>query len=274
MAKSFKEMTSSNESSLMIIDALNLAFRYKHSKKRNFAEDYIRTVQSLAHSYKAGEVIIAADGRGGSSYRKNLLPSYKGNRKEKYDKQTEAEAEDFKLFMQDYQNTLEQLKISYKVFQYDGVEADDIAAYITKVSDKNIWLISSDRDWSLLISKKVSQFSYVTRKEFTYENFEEHYNLPIEDYISFKCLVGDSGDNVPGVPGVGPKRAIGLIEQYGSVFDIIGNLPLDSKYKYIQSLNEFGEENLLLKFELMDLQEFSEEAIGKDNIKEIKEYVN
>jgi len=275
MAKSFKELSSGDNDTVMIVDALNLAFRYKHQKKRNFAEDYLRTVQSLAHSYKASEVIITADGKGGSSYRKALLPTYKGNRKEKYEKQTEAEAEDFRLFMEDYQKTLNQLKLHFKVFQYEGVEADDLAAYITKVlkPTKNIWLLSSDRDWSLLINKNVSQFSYVTRKEFTYENFEEHYTVPIEDYISYKCLVGDTSDSIPGVPGIGPKRAVSLIEQYGSIFDIAESLPIDSRYKYIQALNEFGTDRLMLNFELMSLIDFSEEAIGDTNCEEIKEYV-
>jgi len=272
MAKSFKELSSKNEDTIMVVDALNLAFRYKHSKKRNFAEDYLRTVQSLAHSYKAGEVLIAAD-KGSSTYRKELLPEYKANRKEKYEKQTEAEAEDFRLFMEDFEKTMLLLESHFKVFRYKGVEADDIAAYITKVSDKNIWLISSDKDWDLLINPKVSRFSYVTRKEITYENWKEHYEVPIEQYSDFKCLVGDSGDNVPGIPGVGPKRAISLLEQFGGIFDIYDNIPIDSKYKYIQNLNENGE-RLLINFEVMDLLNHCEEAIGENNYKEIKAYVN
>ena len=45
MAKSFKELTTRDNDTILIVDALNLAFRYKHQKKRNFAEDYVRTVQ-------------------------------------------------------------------------------------------------------------------------------------------------------------------------------------------------------------------------------------
>lgn len=272
MGKSFKEISLGDEDTLMVVDALNLAFRYKHSKKRNFAEDYLRTVQSLAHSYKAGEVVIAAD-KGSSTYRKELLPEYKGNRKEKYEKQTEVEAEDFRLFMEDFEKTINLLQSHFKVFRFQGVEADDIAAYITKVSRKRIWLISSDKDWDLLINPKVSRFSYVTRKEVTYDNWNEHYEVPIDKYSDFKCLVGDSGDNVPGIPGIGPKRAISLLEQFGGIFDIYDDIPIDSKYKYIQNLNENGE-RLLVNFELMDLLNHCEEAIGYDNLKEIDEYVN
>ena len=271
MAKSFKEIIAGDDDTILVLDALNLAFRYKHQKKRHYAEDYLNTVHSLAHSYKASEVIIVCD-KGSSSYRKAILPDYKGNRKAKYEKQTEQEAAEFALFLEDFEETVKVLEQHFKVFRYQGVEADDIAAYITQVSNKKIWLISSDKDWDLLINDKVSRFSYVTRKEITKENWNEHYDVTIDDYISFKCLTGDAGDNVPGVKGVGPKRAVGLIEQYGSAFDIADALPLDSKYKFIQSLNDFGAEAIYKNYELMDLLTYSAEAIGAENTLEIDSY--
>ena len=129
-------------------------------------------------------------------------------------------------------------------------------------------MVSSDRDWDLLITDKVSRFSTVTRKEVTLDTWDEHYDFEVEDYITFKCLTGDKGDNVPGIPGIGPKRAVDLMQQYGSVFDIYDSIPIDGKYKYIQSLNENAEQ-LLINVELMDLVTYSEEAIGKDNIETI-----
>ena len=272
MAKSFKEMAQKDAGTYIIVDALNLAFRYKHSKKPDFAEDYLRTVQSLANSYKADNILITADW-GSSSYRCGILPEYKGNRKEKYEKQTEQEAEEFRLFMLDYENTLKLLAIHYPVFRYKNVEADDIAAQLVaelKDSARAIWMISSDRDWDLLIDENVNRFSYVTRKEVTLANWSDHYDVSIDDYISYKCLTGDAGDNVPGVKGVGPKRAIGLINDFGSAFDIADQLPISSKYKYIESLNEFGAEKLMRNYELMDLVTYCYEALGEDNVKDLR----
>ena len=263
-------MAQKDESTYLIVDALNLAFRYKHSKKPNFAEDYMRTVQSLAQSYNASNILITADW-GSSSYRCGILPEYKGNRKEKYEKQTEQEAEEFRIFMEDYENTLKLLGIHYPVFRYKNVEADDIAAQlVAELKGNTIWLVSSDRDWDLLINENVNRFSYVTRKEITKANWSDHYDISIDDYISYKCLTGDAGDNVPGVKGVGPKRAIGLISDYGSAFDIADQLPISSKYKYIESLNEFGAENLLRNYELMDLVTYCYEAIGEENVKDMR----
>jgi 5'-3' exonuclease len=264
MAITFSNLGSpAPNGNLLIVDGLNIAFRWKHQGVLDFKYDYIRTVESLAKSYNAGQIIVLADG--GSFYRKEILPSYKANRKEKYADQTEQEAKEFEMFMSEFSNTLTLIKEKYPVFQFRGVEADDIAAYIVKEFDyDDCWLISSDKDWDLLIGDKVSRFSTVTRKETTVHNWDEHYDFEIPDYITFKCLTGDKGDNVPGIPGIGPKRAVQLMEQYGDVFDIYNSCPIDGKYKYIQNLNE-NSEQLLMNVELMDLLTYCDEAIGKEN---------
>lgn len=268
--KPFKQFEST-EKALMIVDALNLAFRYKHSGARDFAEDYLRTVESLKKSYKARWVIIAAD-QGSSSYRKDIYPLYKQNRKDKYDQQTETERVEFELFFEDFTRTLELLAEHYPVLRFQGVEADDIAAYIVskkaKLGIQEIWLMSSDKDWDLLIQPGVNRFSYVTRKETTYENWNDQYPFEPEEYISVKCLMGDSGDNVPGVPGVGPKRAQQLVEEYGTTWDIINSIPLQGRYKYIQAINECKEQ-LALNYQLMDLQTYCKDALGQQNCQEI-----
>jgi len=255
---------------LLIVDSLNIAFRWKHQGVTDFKYDYVRTVESLAKSYNAGNIIITADG--GSTYRKDILPTYKANRKEKYAEQTPQEEKEFAMFMAEFSNTLTLLKEKYPVFQFKGVEADDIAAYISMNLDKygldDCWMVSSDKDWDLLINDRVSRFSTVTRKETTVHNWDEHYDFEIPDYITFKCLTGDKGDNVPGIPGIGPKRAVQLMEQYGDVFDIYDACPIEGKYKYIQSLNENAEQ-LLMNVELMDLVTYSEQAIGEKNIEVI-----
>ena len=248
---------------LLIVDGLNVAFRWKHQNILDFKYDYIRTIESLAKSYNAGTIIVCADG--GSSYRKEIYPEYKANRKERFADQTEQEAKEFEMFMAEFSDTLTLIKKKYPVFHFRGVEADDIAAYITQSAEyDDCWLISSDKDWDLLISDKVSRFSTVTRKETTVHNWDEHYDFEIEDYITFKCLTGDKGDNVPGVPGVGPKRAVQLMEQYGTVFDIYDACPIDGRYKYIQAVNENAEQ-LLTNVELMDLVTYCEDAIGEEN---------
>jgi|TARA_R100001463_G_scaffold14193_3_gene37517 5'-3' exonuclease len=268
MAKSFMDMGSeAPRERVIVIDALNLGFRWKHQGRTDFADDYMRTVESLASSYNCGSIVIAADW-GSSTFRQGIYPEYKGNRKEKYEKQTPAEAEAFQKFIEEMERTLALMDKRWCVLRFKGVEADDIAAYIVQNREQygidHIWLMSTDRDWDLLISPNVSRFSYINRKETTHENWSKDHNYSVEEYITIKCLMGDSGDNVPGIPQIGPKRAEGLVKEFGSAFDIYDAAPFSSRYKYMQSLNE-NIDQLLTNMELMDLLAYCEEAIGSEN---------
>jgi DNA polymerase-1 len=270
------KMVNDDANSTLIVDALNLAFRWKHQGRTDFRYDYQSTVKSLAKSYDCKNVIITADW-GSSTYRKAISPDYKQNRKDKFAEQSDAERIAFEEFFEEFEASLEVLAEDYPVLRYKGVEADDIAAHLVKFKDKYdleyIWLISSDRDWDLLIQENVGRFSYVTRREVKLDNWREHYDIDPDMYISMKCLTGDKGDNVPGIPGIGPKRAVQLIEQYGSAWDIYEAVPIDSKYKYIQELNANCEQ-LLVNYELMDLMTFCDDAIGQDNIVDIERVIN
>ena len=273
MAFNFSDkLIDSENGATLIVDALNLAFRWKHQGRTDFCSDYIRVVQSLARSYDCGRIIITTDG-GSSTYRKEIDPEYKQNRKDKYSQQSQAEKDAFEQFFLEFERTLEQLEEDYTVLKYSGVEADDIAAHLVKHKEKygldKIWLISSDRDWDLLITKDVSRFSYVTRKEVTHDTWKDHYDVTQDEYISMKCLTGDKGDNVPGIPGIGPKRATDLIRGYGSAMDIYDALPIDSKYKFIQELNS-SDDRLLVNYQLMDLITYCDEAIGPENLADIE----
>ena len=267
---------------LLIVDGLNVAFRWKHSKQLEYKHDYVRTVESLAKSYDCGNIVVLADG--GSTYRKRLSPDYKANRSDKYAEQTAQEKAEFAQFMGEFKNAFTQLeKRGHLTIRQDGLEADDLAAWIVGKKAEfgigQIWMVSSDRDWDLLIQDGVSRFSTVTRKEITLDNWEDHYDVEPSMYLTQKCLAGDTGDNVPGIAGIGPKRAVSLIEQYGDLFDIYNACPISSKYKFIQSLNE-NAERLLLNAELMDLVSYSEQALIEaemnleDLSSKILEYLN
>ena len=277
MAFNFSDkLTNENPNCTLIVDALNLAFRWKHQGRTDFRYEYINTVQSLARSYDCKKVIITADW-GSSTYRKGINSEYKQNRKDKFAEQSEEERIAFEEFFEEFEATLELLAEDYVVFRFKGVEADDIAAHLVKQRNdydlEYIWLVSSDRDWDLLIQENVARFSYVTRKEVTLDNWSTHYEVSPDQYISLKCLTGDKGDNVPGIPGIGPKRAIGLIQEYGSAIDIYDAVPIESRYKHIQALNDNAEQ-IIQNYELMDLISFCDDAIGPENISVIRSTLN
>jgi len=275
MATEFSQLAMNKERSdtnVLVVDGLNLAFRWKYSKAKQFSSAYIDTINSLAKSYACGRIIVLSD-FGHSEYRKNIHPEYKGNRIALKEKQTEQEAKEFAEFFIEFENTLNIMELEgFEVYKYKNVEADDIAAFIVSKKEllgfENITLVSSDKDWDLLIANNISRFCYITRKTVTVDNW--HHPVDRDKYLTFKCLTGDTGDNIPGIPNIGPKRAASLIEQYGNVMEIYDSLPIQGKYKYIESLNSL-KERLLLNVELMDLVTFCEDAIGEENCKDILE---
>lgn len=260
MSRSFVKETSN----LMIVDAFNLAFRYKDVEKP-FVEDYIKTISSLGRSYNASKIILAAD-KGVSSFRTSIFPEYKANRTEKYSNQSEEEANKFKEFIQEYKKALDEASNKWDLLRFDNTEADDIAAYIVSKEElqnkyEHIWLISSDKDWDLLVSNFVSRFSFVTRKETTLDNWIDHYDFDKEYLLSFKCLNGDQGDNINGVDGVGKARANQLFQVFGKIDSLLDSLPLPSSPSYYKSVNA-SRDILYRNLQLIDLVSFCRDALG------------
>lgn len=284
---------------LMIVDVMNLSFRFKPRATKftpanmedftpemrkalqvtlhKMGEEMLKTIQSLARSYSVKDVILVTDFKG-SKYRKALYPEYKANRKDKYANQTEVEKYMAEEYFKALDNAYELMRNAFPLFKFEGVEADDLAAYFTlnlKDSYPKVWLISTDRDWLQLLDDTVHQFSYVTRKEYFASELFDLVNVDSpKQYAILKCLQGDSGDNIPGIQDIGPKRGYALIKDYDSILDLIDDLPLPGKQQYVKRLNE-GAATLLRNYELMDLVEFHRQAIGEDVIKDhLESFVN
>lgn len=269
MAKSFNKIAEEHNN-ILIVDALNLAFRWREQNRYNMPINYENTIKSFASSYKAKHIVVAAD-HGKSWFRCGMYPEYKGNRALKYAAQTELEQQKFKDFITDYQKCLDyiQQRTEFLFFRFNNTEADDIAAYIVKhYRNKfdHVWLLSTDKDWDLLINDNVSRFSYATRKETRKDNWSEIHKAgyTIEEYLSIKCLKGDGKDNVIGVDDIGDARALSLIRTYGDAMDIACSIPIPGKAKYIENLNK-SKEKILLNYELLDLLSYCDKAIGAEN---------
>ncbi len=259
MAIKFDDLIDLETKNLLIIDSLNMAFRWR-KQIYGWSQNLSSTITSLASSYKARDVLVLGDG--GSTFRKDIFPDYKGNRNK--EDQTEEEKQEWKDFFNEYEQALTHTASSYPILKFKGVEADDIAAYLVnglKGEYEHIWLISSDRDWDLLVDENVSRFSLFSKKEFTKENWGEHYIYDIENHIDIKVLTGDSGDNIPGVAGVGPARAKAILDKFGpTALDVMDNIPIAGTAKYIQELNKF-EDKILTNYELMDLVTYCATAV-------------
>ncbi|MCM3469157.1 DNA polymerase I [Brevibacillus borstelensis] len=134
---------------------------------------------------------------------------------------------------------------SIQRFELEGYEADDIIGTLTLRADENNWkttVITGDKDMLQLVSDNVSVA--LTRKGvseiemYTPQEISEKYGLKPLQIIDLKGLMGDSSDNIPGVPGVGEKTALKLLHEYGSVESVLENIDKVSGKKLQENLRE------------------------------------
>ncbi len=102
----------------------------------------------------------------------------------------------------------------------DGFEADDLIAIYARLAEADgadVTIVSSDKDLMQLVTDKVSMYDGMKDKQISIPEVIEKWGVPPEKMIDLQSLTGDSTDNVPGVPGIGPKTAAQLLEEYGDL---------------------------------------------------------
>lgn len=183
-----------------------------------FASLAIEIIKKLEPDY----VAVAWDKKGTSiRRRKELLPTYKAGRK--------TPPPDFFEQIPILRDMCE--AFGWPLYEADDYEADDIMGTFAKLAEKQgieTCLVSSDLDMLQLVGPHT--FMYAMKKGlanielYDPEHFEEKYGIPVERFVDYKALVGDSSDNITGVPGVGPKAASALLSEYADLEDIYAHL--------------------------------------------------
>ena len=144
-----------------------------------------------------------------------------------------------------------------------GWEADDLLGTVARRCEAAGWtcdVVTGDKDSLQLITDSTHVFNVKTRMgqtdtiEYTPERFREEYGFDPIRMIDLKALMGDSSDNIPGVPGIGEKTAKDLLVRFGTVADIYRNLDaLDIKPGVRKKLTE-GRESAQLSFDLATIR--------------------
>ena len=115
------------------------------------------------------------------------------------------------------------------VIEKEGYEADDILGTFAENADDTTetFILTGDRDSLQLINDKTTVLLATNAEPITFDRaaFRAKYGVDPEQFVDVKALMGDSSDNIPGVPGIGEKTALKLISQFGSLDRLYGNLP-------------------------------------------------
>lgn len=214
---------------IMLIDGSSLIFRAFFALPKltnadgvmtNGVYGFLTMYFSAFEKYKPDYVLVAFD-KSGKTFRHEEFEDYKATR----DKAPSELSYQFGIL----KDILDSLNVKY--MDIDGYEADDIVgtyAEMAKEEGLETIIITGDKDYFQLIDDKIKV--YLTRKgisnmvEYTKDTIEEEFGLSPKQLIDVKGLMGDKSDNIPGVDGIGPKRAVNFVKKYGSIEGLYENI--------------------------------------------------
>lgn len=293
---------------VMLIDGSSLIFRAffalpnlsnNDGVMTNGVYGFLTMYRNAFDKYKPDYVLVAFD-RSSKTFRNDEYKDYKANR----DKTPNELSYQFGIL----KDVLDSMGVKYT--DLDGFEADDIVgtyARMAKEAGDEAVLITGDRDYLQLVDDNV--LVYLTKKgvsdtvEYTVDKIKEEYGITPKQLIDVKGLMGDKSDNIPGVDGIGEKRALEFIRKYGSIENLYDNLdeisgkktkeslenneavaymskkigtivthaPVEFEYDDL-ALGEVDKEGLREKFSKLNFNKFLEELDGDGSESESKEF--
>lgn len=228
----------------LLVDGNNLAVQHRTGSTgrldNGVAYGFYQSIIALASQWKPTTIRVLWDH---GSWRYEYFPGYKGARKKaREDRPQDAE--------QDYYQFLTQLGVIQEGLRHFGVEqeqakgfeADDLAYHFSMRDPRKgkFILISQDRDWLQLINPEISVWRNLQRVLVTHETFslEVEPFMSVDEFIWCKSVIGDKGDDIPGIVGVGEKTAIDVFRgtiKSGAKYDKIMHWLADKADGYNRS---------------------------------------
>jgi DNA polymerase-1 len=211
-------MSNKDNKTLVLVDGSSYLYRAFHampaltnSKGEPTGAIYGVTnmLRRLLKDYDPAHVAVVFDAKG-KTFRDEIYPEYKANRPPMPD---------------DLRRQIEPIHaivraMGLPLLCIDGVEADDVIGTLAKqaeVQGMKVLVSTGDKDMAQLVNEHVTLVNTMTETEMDPDGVVEKFGIPAERIIDYLALIGDTVDNVPGVPKVGPKTAVKWLEKYGSL---------------------------------------------------------
>ncbi len=242
------------EKKLFLLDGHALIFRAHYafikrplinSKGMNTSAvtGFVRSLWDILQNEKPSHIAVSFD-VGKKTFRNDMYPAYKANRDET--------PEDIRIAFPYVKKIVEGFNIP--IVTLENYEADDVIGTLAKQAEKEgftVYMVTPDKDYAQLVSKHIKMWK-PSRQGNGVEILGEKEILEkwdiarIDQVIDVLGLQGDSVDNIPGIPGVGPKTAVKLLKEYDNVDGILAHAE-ELKGKLKERVLEFGEQAILSK---------------------------
>lgn len=162
--------------------------------------------------------------------------------------------------------------LGIKILEIPSYEADDIIATLSKkaeIEDYEAIIVTPDKDMNQLISDNIKIFNPVKEELLDKEKIKEKYGIYPQQFIDYLTMIGDAVDNIPGIKGIGPKTATALLQEFGSLENILENVD-KLKGKLKESFKELDKEQLQRMKEIIKLDANIEINTKIDDLKKSK----
>lgn len=233
----------------LLIDGYNLSFRAffaipEMTRSDGFPTNailgWLRSIWYLQDNHSPDHMIAFFD-LGRSEYRHALSPTYKANRIE-----TPLA---FKEQVPWIKKSTQALGIS--LIEKQGIEADDLiasAALKLHLEGNEVYIVSSDKDFAQLLRPNILQLlppptanPKLGWRVLNHKGVQEKFGVSPDQIVDYLALIGDTSDNIPGIPGVGPKTASKWIQEYGRINNILNKANYITPPRFQTILPQQGE---------------------------------
>lgn len=213
---------SNKSAPLVLVDGSSYLFRAYHAlpplttsqgQPTGAAKGVINMIRSLIKQYPHSPIAIVFDAKG-KTFRDDIYPEYKAQRPPMPD--------DLRSQIEPIHAIVKAMGLPLLIIE--GVEADDVIGTLAQQAweQKIPTLISTgDKDMAQLVNDHVTLLNTMTNEVLDRNGVEEKFGLPPERIVEYLALMGDKVDNIPGVPGVGPKTAVKWLQEFGTLDNLI-----------------------------------------------------
>lgn len=182
----------------------------------------LRSITSIARTHRVTDVVVVWDGEGGSTKRRSLFSEYKSGRRVHLNRSYdfgESTDDHTKNFQKQRDLLVECLRLlGVPQVCVPGLEGDDVIAFLSVnvLQDEEKLIASADRDMLQLVDVRCSVYSPTKKQLYTRGSVLAGEGVRPENMVYYRALVGDGSDNIDGVKGVGPKKALAAYPELGT----------------------------------------------------------
>src|SRR5471032_346484 len=224
----------------------------------------LNMLKSLRKQYPNSPFAVVFDAKGGT-FRDELYAEYKANRASMPD--------DMRVQIEPLHQSV--IALGFPLLCVEGVEADDVIGTLARSSaaaDRPVVISTGDKDMAQLVDGHITLVNTMTGSAMDIEGVKEKFGVAPEQIIDYLALMGDSSDNIPGVPGIGPKTASGLLvgvngglKELYEQLDIVPTLPIRGAKNLPAKLEEH-KEMAFLSYQLATIKIDVPLDIGLDDL--------